>query len=113
MEDKIREVAYRLWEEDGCPHGKDDEHWTKAELIITETTLTRSKSKKKAPAKKKVAAKKRVIVAKKKAPTAKKGIATKKVSIKKKKQFFLNFPLNNISRKIEYITIFQKMIPQL
>ena len=43
MEDKIREVAYRLWEEEGCPNGKDSEHWSMAELIVTETTITKTK----------------------------------------------------------------------
>ena len=80
MEDKIREVAYRLWEEEGCPNGKDSEHWTMAEVIVMEKTITRAPSKKKATAKKK-----KVVVAKKKAPAAKKKVTTKKVSIKKKK----------------------------
>jgi len=78
MEDKIREVAYRLWEEEGCPNGKDSEHWSMAEVIVMETTVTKTKTKK-APAKKKK------IIAKKKAAPAKKALATKKVSIKKKK----------------------------
>jgi Protein of unknown function (DUF2934)/Flagellar protein FlaF len=27
----IRETAFRLWEENGCPHGQDHEHWLAAE----------------------------------------------------------------------------------
>lgn len=29
-EDHIREVAYRLWEEDGRPDGRHEEHWARA-----------------------------------------------------------------------------------
>jgi hypothetical protein len=32
-EDDIRLIAYGLWEQEGCPNGKDCEHWYKAELI--------------------------------------------------------------------------------
>jgi hypothetical protein len=28
---KIREQAYRIWEEEGRPEGKHDEHWRRAE----------------------------------------------------------------------------------
>jgi hypothetical protein len=31
-EDEIRLIAYRIWEE-GCPNGRDCEHWYKAEVI--------------------------------------------------------------------------------
>jgi hypothetical protein len=32
-EDEIRLIAYTIWEEEGCPHGKDCEHWQRAEVI--------------------------------------------------------------------------------
>jgi Protein of unknown function (DUF2934) len=32
-EDEIRLVAYRIWEEEGCPNGRDCEHWYRAEAI--------------------------------------------------------------------------------
>jgi len=35
-EEEIRLVAYRIWEEEGCPHGRDLEHWRKAEAIWEE-----------------------------------------------------------------------------
>lgn len=28
---RIRERAYQLWEVDGCPEGRDREHWLRAE----------------------------------------------------------------------------------
>ncbi len=28
---RIRERAYCLWEEEGCPHGRDREYWQRAE----------------------------------------------------------------------------------
>jgi hypothetical protein len=33
-QDEIRELAHRLWEEDGRPKGKDLEHWTKATAML-------------------------------------------------------------------------------
>lgn len=30
----IRELAFRLWEERGCPQGAPDEDWYQAELMI-------------------------------------------------------------------------------
>jgi len=29
-EHRIREIAYLIWQEEGCPHGRDREHWLKA-----------------------------------------------------------------------------------
>ncbi|MBM6593270.1 DUF2934 domain-containing protein [Microvirga pudoricolor] len=34
LEDKIRERAYELWEQDGRVHGRADEHWLKASLEV-------------------------------------------------------------------------------
>ena len=37
-DERIRERAYRLWIEEGQPHGKDAEHWEKArELLALES----------------------------------------------------------------------------
>ncbi len=95
MEDKIKEVAYRLWEAEGCPHGRDDEHWTMAVAIIKKECSCKSckpKAKKKVAKKKKVVAKKKTVKAKKKtvnitkkATPAKKAPSTsQKASAKKK-----------------------------
>jgi hypothetical protein len=35
-EGDIRELAYRLWERDGSPHGKDHEYWHAAERLLAE-----------------------------------------------------------------------------
>ena len=32
-EDEVRLIAYSIWEEDGCPNGRDCEHWFRAEVI--------------------------------------------------------------------------------
>jgi len=31
---RIRERAYRLWEEDGCPEGRDVEFWERAKELV-------------------------------------------------------------------------------
>ncbi|MBS7543924.1 DUF2934 domain-containing protein [Ancylobacter oerskovii] len=33
-EDRIREQAYRLWEEEGRPDGRADRHWSDAERLV-------------------------------------------------------------------------------
>src|SRR3954451_10902925 len=33
-EDRVRERAYRLWVEEGCPEGRSDIHWDKARELI-------------------------------------------------------------------------------
>jgi hypothetical protein len=32
-DDEIRTIAYYIWQEDGCVHGHDCEHWIRAEAI--------------------------------------------------------------------------------
>ena len=32
-EDEIRVIAYNIWEQEGCPNGKDCEQWYRAEAI--------------------------------------------------------------------------------
>jgi hypothetical protein len=31
---RIREIAYRLWEEEGRPRGRADEHWRQAAALV-------------------------------------------------------------------------------
>ena len=33
-EEEIRDLAYRIWEEEGYPEGRNLEHWVKAEAIL-------------------------------------------------------------------------------
>ena len=35
-EDEIRRIAYQLWLDEGCPHGRHLDHWFKAESIWRE-----------------------------------------------------------------------------
>ena len=58
-ETRIEERAYALWEAEGHPHGRDEEHWHRAareiaaeETAINTTTLARSRrSPRRAPRK--------------------------------------------------------------
>jgi hypothetical protein len=37
FDERVRQRAYRLWVEEGCPEGRADAHWDKArELVATE-----------------------------------------------------------------------------
>ena len=33
-EERIREIAYFLWIEDGCPEGEAERHWLAAEALV-------------------------------------------------------------------------------
>ena len=33
-DDRIREIAYFLWLDEGCPHGEDERHWTTAVALL-------------------------------------------------------------------------------
>lgn len=35
-DEEIRQIAYYLWLDEGCPHGRQHEHWLKAEAIWRE-----------------------------------------------------------------------------
>ena len=35
-DDEIRQLAYSLWQEEGCPHGHEVQHWLEAETIWLE-----------------------------------------------------------------------------
>ncbi len=41
-EDEIRLIAYRIWEESGCPNGRDCEHWFEAEAVWEKQQAGRS-----------------------------------------------------------------------
>jgi hypothetical protein len=40
-EDKIRQIAYQLWLDEDCPHGRHLDHWFKAESIWREQQATK------------------------------------------------------------------------
>ena len=35
LEERVRERAYKLWLEEGCPEGRALEHWAKARELVT------------------------------------------------------------------------------
>jgi len=35
-DEEIRQLAYKIWQEAGCPNGCDIQHWLKAESIWAE-----------------------------------------------------------------------------
>ena len=74
QEANIRVVAYRLWEEEGRPAGRDLEHWYRAEIIVRSASIAPDRGHRSAPAKpkeKKTAAAEKKPAAKKKASAAK------------------------------------------
>jgi len=40
IDEKIKELAYSIWEEEGRPDGKDIEHYFRAQKILEETYST-------------------------------------------------------------------------
>ncbi|MCP5364982.1 MAG: DUF2934 domain-containing protein [Hyphomicrobiales bacterium] len=42
---EIEKRAYTIWEQEGCPHGKDEEHWTRAVAELEREASQRSKAK--------------------------------------------------------------------
>jgi hypothetical protein len=32
--DRIREIAYFMWLDEGCPDGEDERHWTTSEALL-------------------------------------------------------------------------------
>jgi len=42
IQDRIRRRAYELWEQGGYVHGRDGEHWLKAEMEITGNAATKN-----------------------------------------------------------------------
>lgn len=45
-EDRIRQRAYEIWEQEGRPHGEDMKHWLQAFQEIAASTETGGQSKK-------------------------------------------------------------------
>jgi hypothetical protein len=41
--DRIREVAYFLWLEEGCPEGEAERHWLAAETLVESEPLERKR----------------------------------------------------------------------
>jgi hypothetical protein len=37
LEDRIRDRAFQIWLEKGCPHGRDAENWRQAESELTQS----------------------------------------------------------------------------
>ena len=50
-EEEIRQLAYRLWQEAGCPEGIEAQHWLQAEAIWLEEHRAPSAAKRAKPAK--------------------------------------------------------------
>jgi hypothetical protein len=44
-DDEIRQLAYGIWQQEGCPDGCDVDHWFKAKMIWEETNLPQSETK--------------------------------------------------------------------
>jgi hypothetical protein len=44
-DEEIRQIAYRLWQEEGCPDGRNVEHWVRAESEWLEERRPKSKPK--------------------------------------------------------------------
>jgi hypothetical protein len=34
INDRIRSRAHQIWEEEGCPEGRAEEHWEKARILV-------------------------------------------------------------------------------
>jgi hypothetical protein len=49
---EIRELAYRIWQEEGYPYGHEVQHWLKAEAIWQEKHRPKIKPKQSKPLKK-------------------------------------------------------------
>lgn len=39
VEQRIRDRAYAIWLEEGCPHGRDADHWVQAERAILDEAV--------------------------------------------------------------------------
>jgi Protein of unknown function (DUF2934) len=42
-DDRIRELAYFLWLEEGCPEGQEERHWLAAEALLESDPLERKR----------------------------------------------------------------------
>jgi hypothetical protein len=43
-DDRIREFAYFLWLEEGCPEGQAERHWSAAEALLASNEFERKES---------------------------------------------------------------------
>jgi Protein of unknown function (DUF2934) len=43
-DDRIRELAYFLWLEEGCPEGQAERHWQAAEILFDSGHLERKRA---------------------------------------------------------------------
>jgi hypothetical protein len=41
---RIREIAYHLWEQEGCPQGQADRHWAAAVALVEQQDAERGNS---------------------------------------------------------------------
>jgi hypothetical protein len=41
--ERLREIAYFLWLDDGCPDGEADRHWSAAEALLDSEPLERKR----------------------------------------------------------------------
>lgn len=78
--ERIRERAYRLWEAEGCEHGRDMEYWFRAEAQVSAEQAAGSKGQTQAAAKPAVAMKPEAAA---KAPEAPKAAAVTAPAAKK------------------------------
>lgn len=44
-DEEIRQIAYRLWQEEGCPIGQEVQHWLRAQTIWEDMHRRQSKPK--------------------------------------------------------------------
>jgi len=50
-DEQIRELAYRIWQEEGYPYGQEVQHWLKAETMWLEKHHPKSEPKQSEPLK--------------------------------------------------------------
>lgn len=50
-DEEIRQLAYKIWLEEGCPDGCDVEHWLRAAMIWEEIHRLQSQPKQSRPVK--------------------------------------------------------------
>ncbi len=49
FDERVRQRAYRLWVEEGCPEGRSDIHWEKARELVAVEEKQKSTAKPAAP----------------------------------------------------------------
>lgn len=42
--DRVRHLAYQIWEAEGQPHGQDKQHWDKAWKLVRAETLAQQQA---------------------------------------------------------------------